>query len=206
MCLRAAGCSSPTTSCGTRGTLRRSSARGATSLHRRSASCPTCIAVTSPTPRSAKARMKRASGTATSWAGRCLGTRLRTRSKLSWSDAGWHDAHRLLPATRIQCLRDLLDDDARRRGDGQQLPVGRLDRLWAAGDVGGPAHRLATMVGRQAAYAYRWTSHLPVVSPEGQVFGRPGNRQALNRAYPKVAMRTASNSRWSGYAGTISIE
>src|SRR5207249_12195622 len=72
--------------------------------------------------------------------------------------------------------------------------------------VGGLAHRLATMVGRQAAYAYRWTSHLPVVSPEGRVFGRPGSRQALNRAYPKVAMRTASNSRWSGYAGTISIE
>jgi hypothetical protein len=23
---------------------------------------------------------------------------------------------------------------------------------------------------------------------------------------PKVAMRTASNSRWSGYAGTVSIE
>ena len=31
----------------------------------------------------------------------------------------------------------------------------------------------------KAAYAYRWTSHLPVVSPEGRVFGRPGNRQAL---------------------------
>ena len=29
-----------------------------------------------------------------------------------------HDAHRLLPATRIPSLRDLLDDDARRRGDG----------------------------------------------------------------------------------------
>jgi predicted dithiol-disulfide oxidoreductase (DUF899 family) len=28
------------------------------------------------------------------------------------------DAHHLLPATRIQCLRDLLDDGARRRGDG----------------------------------------------------------------------------------------
>jgi hypothetical protein len=34
----------------------------------------------------------------------------------------------------------------------------------------------------------------------------------LNGAYhyldlvPKAAMRTASNSRWSGYAGTISIE
>jgi predicted dithiol-disulfide oxidoreductase (DUF899 family) len=32
------------------------------------------------TPRFAKARTKRASGTATSWAGRCLGTRPRTRS------------------------------------------------------------------------------------------------------------------------------
>ena len=29
-------------------------------------------------------------------------------------------------------------------------------------------------------YPYRWTSHRPVVSPEGRVFGRPGNRQALN--------------------------
>ena len=92
---------------------------------------------------------------------------------------GGHDAHRLLPAPRIQCLRDLLDVDARRRGDGQQLPAARPDRLRAAGDVGGLAHRLATTVGRQAAYAYRWTSHLAVVSPEGRVFGRPGNRQAL---------------------------
>ena len=52
---------------------------------------------------------------------------------------GGHDAHRLLPATRIQCLRDLLDEDARRRGDGQQLPAARPDRLRAAGDVGGLA-------------------------------------------------------------------
>src|SRR5438477_6314911 len=42
---------------------------------------------------------------------------------------GGQDAHRLLPPTRIQCLRDLLDDETRRRGDGQQLPVARLDRL-----------------------------------------------------------------------------
>ena len=69
--------------------------------------------------------------------------------------------------------------EARRRGDGQQLPAARPDRLRAAGDVGGLADRLATTVGRQAAYAYRWTSHRPVVSPEGRVFGRPGNRQAL---------------------------
>ena len=49
--LRVAGCSSRTTSCGTPATLRRSSARGAPSLRRRSASCPTCILATSPTPR-----------------------------------------------------------------------------------------------------------------------------------------------------------
>lgn len=36
---------------------------------------------------------------------------------------GEHDAHRLLPATRIRRLRDILDDAAWRRGDGQQLPV-----------------------------------------------------------------------------------
>ena len=38
---------------------------------------------------SAKVRTKRAHGTATSWAGRCLGTRLRTRSTRSWLDAAW---------------------------------------------------------------------------------------------------------------------
>ncbi len=37
----------------------------------------------------AKAHMKRAPGTATSWVGRCLGTRPRTRSTPSWLDAGW---------------------------------------------------------------------------------------------------------------------
>src|SRR5437879_4401197 len=53
--LRDAGCSSPTTSCGTPATLRRSSARGAPGIHRRSASCPIFILATSPTPRSARA-------------------------------------------------------------------------------------------------------------------------------------------------------
>jgi hypothetical protein len=32
-------------------------------------------------------------------------------------------------------------------------------------------------------YVYRWTSHRPVVSPEGRLFGRPRNRRALNRAF-----------------------
>jgi hypothetical protein len=63
---------------------------GAPGLHRRSASCPIFILATSPTPRFAKVRTKRAAGTATSWAGRCLGTRPpRTRSTASWLDAGW---------------------------------------------------------------------------------------------------------------------
>ena len=39
------------------------------------------------------------------------------RYPLGWTPGG-HDARRLLPATRIECLRDLLDDDSRRRGDG----------------------------------------------------------------------------------------
>jgi hypothetical protein len=47
--------------------------------------------------------------------------------------------------------------------------------------MGGLADRLAATVSRQASYPYRWTSDRPVVSREGRVFGRPGNRQALNR-------------------------
>ncbi len=39
------------------------------------------------------------------------------RHPLGWTPGG-HDAHRLLPATRIHCLRDLLDHNSRRRGDG----------------------------------------------------------------------------------------
>jgi hypothetical protein len=62
---------------------------GCTGLHRRSASCPTFILATSPSPCFAKARTKRAPGTATSWDGRCLGTRPRTRSTPSWLVAGW---------------------------------------------------------------------------------------------------------------------
>ena len=42
---------------------------------RRFASCPTSILATSPTPRSAKVPTKRVPGIASSWAGRCPGTR-----------------------------------------------------------------------------------------------------------------------------------
>jgi hypothetical protein len=164
---------------GTRAARRRRSARAARSSQRRSASCPTCIIVNVTYATFCQGPYVESARYRESWAGRCLGTRPpSTRSTLYWLDAG-----RLLPATGVQCLRDLLDDEARRRGDGQQLSVARLDRLRAAGDAGGFAHRLATTVGRQAAHAHRWTSYRPMVSSEGRVFGRPGNRQGLNRAY-----------------------
>src|SRR5580704_17177238 len=40
------------------------------------------------------------------------------RHSPGWTPRG-HDAHRSLPATGIQSLRDILDDEARRRGYGQ---------------------------------------------------------------------------------------
>ena len=55
--------------------------------------------------------------------------------------------------------------------------------------MGGLADRLAaTMGSRRQPTPYRWTSDRPVASPEGRVFGRPGNRQtrsvALDRRPP----------------------
>ncbi|HET6675204.1 MAG TPA: hypothetical protein VFG71_07680 [Nitrospiraceae bacterium] len=65
--------------------------------------------------------------------------------------------------TGSKVLRDLLDDAARRRGDGQQLRVARLNRLRAARDLGGFAGRLATTVGSQRrTVADQWTSHRPM--------------------------------------------
>ena len=72
---RAAGSSSPTTSCGRPAGPPPSSARAARSTPPRSGSCPTCIRATSPSPPSARGPTTRAPATATSWAGRCPGTR-----------------------------------------------------------------------------------------------------------------------------------
>src|SRR5580692_5829893 len=48
--------------------------------------------------------------------------------------------------------------------------------------MGELADRLAaTMGSRRQPAPYQWTSHRPVVPPGGRAFGRPGNRQALNR-------------------------
>ena len=69
-------------------TLHRSSARAARGLHRRSASVLIFIRATSPSPCFAKGRTMKARGTATSWVGRCRGTRPKTRSTLFWLGAG----------------------------------------------------------------------------------------------------------------------
>ena len=72
--------------------------------------------------------------------------------------------------------------------------------------VGGLAGRLATTAERRAPLPHRWTSHRPVAPPEGWVFGRPRNRQALNRAYhffdlpAKAATRSDWTSRCRGCA------
>src|SRR3984957_7211717 len=72
---------------GTPATLRQSNARAAPGLRRRSASYHIFILAGSPTPLFAKAPTKKVPGTATSWAGRCPGTRPRARSTPSWLDA-----------------------------------------------------------------------------------------------------------------------
>ncbi|MBV9770798.1 MAG: DUF899 family protein [Bryobacterales bacterium] len=79
-----------TTSCGTPAILRRSSARGAPGLPRKSASCPISILVMPHLRCSARVPTRRAPGTVISWAGRCCpGTRRWARSKHSWLDAAW---------------------------------------------------------------------------------------------------------------------
>jgi len=75
-----------------------------------------------------------------------------------WTPSG-QDAYRLLPAATIWGIRDLLDNEPWRRGNGQQLPAARLDRLWAAGEVGEFASRLAPLARRCAPVPHRRTSH-----------------------------------------------
>ena len=87
---------------------------------------------------------------------------VRYRDFMGW-DVPWYSAHDvprhapgrardrpvppgLLPAGRRPCLRDLLDDPPRRRGDGQQLRADGPDRVRAPGAVGGLARRLAAGV------------------------------------------------------------
>jgi hypothetical protein len=67
---------------------------------------------------------------------------------------------------------------------GPYEEVARLDGLRAAEDVGGLAGRLAAK-GHYGHAAYQWTSHLPVVSPEGRVFGRTSEAAG---AEPRLAI------------------
>ena len=131
------------------------------------ASCPTCIRATSPTPPSARARTTRASATATSWAGTCPGTRRRTRSDtlLAGRQIGLM-LPRVLPAGRRPRLRDLLDDPARRRGDGLQLRADGPHRLRTPGAVGGLARWLAECTNTRCGRPPGWP-------PVPQSNGRP---------------------------------
>ena len=110
---------------------------------------------------------------------------------------------RLLPAAGIGCLRDLLDDRARRRGDGQQLPPARPDGLRSAGAMGGLAGRLAAALGRrgkQAPLPNEWAPHLAMGSLERRAFRRSGHRQPLSirRARRLRPLGTTSVSKNAG--------
>ena len=81
-------------------------------------------------------------------------------------------------------IREKAHTRARRRSDGQQLRLARLDRLWAARGVGRFAGRLAARVERQGPCARQRPSHVAVVSTEGWLFGRLGNRPAVGQRSP----------------------
>ena len=97
--------------------------------------------------RSARARTKRASGTATSWAGRCPGTRPRTHSTPSWLDAGWAGF-----TSFATCDRDPMSSRLTGpTGRGAEVMdnsyrLTRFDRIRTTGDMGGLADRLAATV------------------------------------------------------------
>ena len=95
--------------------------------------------------RSARAPTTRASATTTSWAGTCPGTRRRPPldTLLAGRQVG-RIAPRVLPPGRRPRLRDLLDDQPRRRGHGLQLRAHGPHRVRTPGAVGGLARRLAT--------------------------------------------------------------
>ena len=155
---------------------------GCTHTRRRSGSSPTCIRATSPTRRSARGHTRRASATATSWAGRCPGIPPKAPSTRCWADAESAKCTSLLPARRRQGLRDLLDHPPRRRGDGLQLRTARPNRLRPAGDLGGLARRLATVAG-DVPPAHQRTSHRPVVPPASRTNRRARGRGALSESH-----------------------
>jgi hypothetical protein len=80
------------------------------------------------------------------------------------------------------------------------LPVYGRQETWEDSPTGWPQRfkgkQHIRIDGRPAA---QW------VSPEGRVFGRPGNRQALNRAYHFLDLRPDATPRWRGCADTIGI-
>src|SRR6185295_2415400 len=95
-------------------------------------------------------------------------------------------------------IRDVLDDETRRGGDGQQLPPARLDGVRTAGDVGRYTGWLAAAVQRQAGYPHRGTSDRPVVAPEGRILRCPFDRQRLKVAGWIILVRTGRENLGRG--------
>ena len=162
----------------------RSSARGAPSIRRRSASCPLFQSrdVTFPTfcqgPFEESARYRDFMG----W-------------EMPWYSAPRNSLEKILVGRRVGMMHIVcyLRQGSNvfetywttRRGVEAMDNSYRLLDLTVYGrqeSVGGLARRLAATAERPAQLPHRWTSHRPVAPPEGRVFRRPGNRHALNRA------------------------
>ena len=73
------------------------------------------------------------------------------------------------------------------------LTVYGRQETWEDSPAGWPQRRE-----RQASDPYRWTSHRPVVSPEGRAFRRSGHWQALNRADHFFDLPPKAASDWAG--------
>ena len=121
-----------------------------------------------------RARTRRASATATSWAGRCRGTRRRTPPT------------RCSPGAGSACRSATCGDGDRvfetywttgrgRGGDGSLLRAARHDRVRPAGDLGGLAARLAPAVRDQRRAVPHATAAPP---PSGH--GWPSDTQTIS--------------------------
>jgi hypothetical protein len=185
-------CSSPTISCDNTGHPAPEQCEGCTWVQVREPSYIHARDVTFAV--SCQGHRKRAPGTATSWAGRCFGTRPRARSTPFWLEAKW---------TGCTSFDSCDKDPGSSRLTGRQIAVEAmansypfLDGLRSPGEVGRLAGWLASRFEGKQNFRTdgRPTAHWS--SPEGRVFVRSGNRQALNRSVTR-ATESVLHEEWS---------